>query len=58
MYKNCYYQRERNRIHIWDDKLGYKSFPYTKYAYEKAENGQCISLYGDKLTKIYKFKKK
>jgi DNA polymerase elongation subunit (family B) len=31
--------------------------PYTKYAYEPAENGQYTSLYGDKLSKIYKFKK-
>lgn len=57
MYKNVYYQRERNMIHIWDSVVGYKSFPFTKYAYEKAENGQDVSLYGDKLSKIYKFKK-
>ena len=57
MYQNCYYQREKNLVHLWDDKLGYRSFPYTRYAYEKAENGEHVSLYGDRLTKIYKFKK-
>jgi len=56
MYQNCYYQREKNLVHIWDDKQGYRSFPYTRYAYEKAERGDYTSLYGDKLTKIYKFK--
>jgi DNA polymerase elongation subunit (family B) len=57
MYKNAYYQREKNLIHLWDDRLGYRSFPYTRYAYEKAERGEYTSIYGDKLTKIYKFKK-
>ena len=45
MYQNVYYQRERNLVHLWDDKLGYRSFPYTRYAYEKAERGQYTSLY-------------
>jgi len=26
MYQNIYYQREKNLIHLWDDKLGYRSF--------------------------------
>ena len=39
MYKNCYYQREKNLVHLWDDKQGYRTFPYTRYAYEKAANG-------------------
>jgi DNA polymerase elongation subunit (family B) len=57
MYQNIYYQRERNLIHLWDDQRGYTSFPYTRYAYEKADNGEALSIYGDRLTKIYKFKK-
>ena len=57
MYKNIYYQREKNLIHLWDDQRGYSSFPYTRYAYEKATNGEARSIYGDKLTKIYKFSK-
>jgi DNA polymerase elongation subunit (family B) len=56
MYQNAYYQREKNLVHIWDDKQGYRSFPYTRYAYEKAANGEYTTLYGDKVTKIYKFK--
>jgi len=57
MYQNAYYQREKNLVHIWDDKLGYRSFPYSRYAYEKSQNGEYTSLYGDKLSKIFKFKK-
>ena len=56
-YQNIYYQREKNLIHLWDDTQGYRSFPYTRYAYERAENGESLSIYGDKLTKIYKFSK-
>jgi DNA polymerase elongation subunit (family B) len=55
-YQNAYYQREKNLVHLWDDKLGYRSFPYTRYAYERAANGEYTTLYGDKVTKIYKFK--
>ena len=57
MYQNIYYQREKNLIHLWDDTRGYTSFPYTRYAYEPAERGEFRSIYGDKLTKIYKFSK-
>jgi DNA polymerase elongation subunit (family B) len=32
------------------------AYPYTRYAYERAERGEFKSIYGDKLTKIYKFK--
>src|SRR6056300_1297385 len=57
MYQNDYYQREKNLVHIWDDKKGYFNFPYTRYAYEKADRGEFTTLYGDKVTKIYKFTK-
>ena len=44
-------------MHIWDDTQGYRAFPYTRYAYEKASRGEYTTLYGDTVTKIYKFKK-
>lgn len=56
MYQSAYYQREKNLMHIWDDQLGYRNFPYKRYAYEKDPNGEYESIYGDKLKKIYKFK--
>src|SRR5210317_763110 len=57
MYQNAYYQREKNLVHIWDDKLGYRSFPYTRYAYQKTQNGEYTTLYSDTVTKIYKYTK-
>ena len=57
MYQNAYYQRQKNLIHIWDDVKGYFTMPYTRYAYERATNGEYQSIYGDRLTKIYKFSK-
>jgi DNA polymerase elongation subunit (family B) len=57
MYKNIYYERQRNLMHIWDDLRGYFTMPYKKYAYVKDPNGQYTSMYGDKLTKIYKWEK-
>jgi DNA polymerase elongation subunit (family B) len=57
MYQNIFLERQRNLIHLWDDTLGYRTFPYQKYAYVKDPNGQYTSMYGDRLTKIYKWDK-
>jgi DNA polymerase elongation subunit (family B) len=57
LYKNVYYQREKNLVHLWDDKQGYRTFPYTRYAYERAERGEYTTLYGEKVTKIHRYSK-
>jgi DNA polymerase elongation subunit (family B) len=57
MYKNIYYQRAKNLIHLWDDTNGYSTMPYRKYAYKKDPYGQYQSIYGDKLTRISKWEK-
>jgi DNA polymerase elongation subunit (family B) len=57
MYQNIYYERQKNLIHLWDDKSGYQTFPYRKYAYKKDPYGEYRSMYGDKLTKIGKWEK-
>ena len=57
MYQNIFLERQRNLIHLWDDTLGYRTFPYKKYAYVKDPNGEYTSMYGDRLTKIYKWDK-
>ena len=57
MYQNIYYQREKNLIHLWDDGRGYLTFPYKRYAYKKAKHGEYESIHGDRLTKIYKFRR-
>jgi len=56
-YQNIFYERQKNLIHLWDDKSGYQTFPYRKYAYKKDQYGQYRSMYGDKLTKIAKWEK-
>ena len=57
MYQNIFFERNRNLIHLWDDTLGYRTFPYKKYAYIKDPNGQYESMYGDRLTKVFKWEK-
>ena len=57
MYQNIYYERAKNTIHLWDDKSGYQTMPYRKYAYKKDPYGTYRSMYGDKLTKIGKWEK-
>ena len=44
-------------MHIWDDKFGYRTFRYKKYAYVKNRAGTYVSLYGDKLKRINKWDK-
>ena len=57
MYQNIFFERQKNLIHLWDDTLGYRTFPYQRYAYVKDPNGQHQSMYGDKLTKVFKWEK-
>jgi len=57
MYQNIYYERQKNLIHLWDDKSGYQTMPYRKYAYKKDPHGQYQSMYGDRLTKVGKWEK-
>jgi DNA polymerase elongation subunit (family B) len=57
MYQNIFLERQRNLIHLWDDTLGYRTFPYKKYAYKKDPNGEHTSMYGDRLTKVFKWEK-
>ncbi len=57
MYQNIFLERQRNLIHLWDDTLGYRTFPYQKYAYVKDPNGEYTSMHGDRLTKVYKWEK-
>jgi len=58
MYQDIYYDNFKNKVHIWDDVKGHIVIPYKKYAYKKDNYGTYVSLYGDKLKKIYKFDKK
>ena len=55
MYQNIFWDPFGKKVHLWDDKIGYRKFPYKKYAYVKDSYGQYVSLYGDKLKKIYRW---
>ena len=55
MYQNVYYESRKNKVHIWDDKSGHVVVPYKRYAYVKDNYGTHVSLYGDRLKKIYKW---
>ena len=57
MYQNIYYERQKNLMHLWDDKNGYQTMPYRKYAYKKDPHGQHLSMNGEKLTRISKWEK-
>ena len=56
-YTSIFYERNKNLVHLFDDKTGYSTFPYRKYAYKLDPNGQYVSIYGDKLTRISKWEK-
>ena len=55
MYQNIYFDIKTQKVHIWDDEKGYYVIPYKRYAYVKDRNGSHVSLYGDKLRKVFKF---
>ena len=57
MYQNVYYESRKNKVHIWDDKSGHVVVPYKRYAYVKDSYGTHVSLYGEKLKKVYKWEK-
>ena len=57
MYQNVYYQRERNLVHLWDDKLGYQTFRYQPYAFQRNPGGEHVTMYGDRVSKVTKFQK-
>ena len=57
MYQNIYYDSSKRKVHIWDDKNGHVIVPFKKYAYIKDSYGTHVSLYGDKLKKIYRWDK-
>jgi DNA polymerase elongation subunit (family B) len=55
MYQNIHFDPYKKQIHLWDDEKGHIVFPYKKYAYVKNSNGDSVSLYGDKVKKVYRW---
>ena len=60
MYQNLYVERIRGdvfesnsvTIHLWDDRRGYETFDFENYAYKKDPNGDRVSIYGDKVSRV------
>jgi len=57
LYQNIWYDVRKQRMHVFDDKRGYLIVPYKKYAYVKNSNGQHVSLYGDRVKKVFNYDK-
>ena len=55
MYQNLFYDAKKQKVHIWDDESGHYTIPYKRYAYVRDRAGTHVSLYGDKLRKVFKF---
>ena len=57
MYQSIWYDNYKKKFHLWDDKNGYHVIPYRPYAYVKHSGGTHVSLYGDRLKKVFDFDK-
>jgi len=51
-YQNIAYQKNKNLVHVWDDKKGHLQFPFKKYAYKKSAHGRCVALDGSKVERV------
>ena len=51
-YQNIAFQKNKNIVHIWDDKNGHLQFPFKKYAYKKNSHGKYVALDGARLDKV------
>lgn len=52
MYQNIFYDRKRNKIHLWDDVHGYHNFDYKRYGYMRDDDGDQVTMFGDRVQYI------
>lgn len=62
MYQNVYVEEQENSrgiVHLWDDKDGYMSFPYSKfnYAYRPSSHGSYLTMTGVRCDKVFRYRK-
>lgn len=57
MYLNAYYDREEQRIHIWDDVKDHYSMKHKPYAYVKTKSNKSglYSVYGEPVKRIQRW---
>jgi DNA polymerase elongation subunit (family B) len=53
MYQNVFYDKRKNKVHVWDDRRGHLIVPYKKYAYVKHSSGLHHTIDGSKVKKVY-----
>ena len=46
MYNRIFFERNKNLIHLWDDKEGYSKFEFQPYAYISDIKGDKITMSG------------
>jgi len=62
MYQSIFIEHVKDRtfqVHLWDDQEGYACFPYNDfdYAYRIDKQGSTLSLHGQKVKKVRRWKK-
>lgn len=55
MYQNIFFQKGKNKVHLWDDLTGYHVLDFKPYAWRPDPFGEATSLSGVKVSKIYEF---
>ena len=53
-YKNIFYDYKTQKIHLWDDVLGYKIINFEDYLYISSENSETKNIYGESVSRITK----
>jgi DNA polymerase elongation subunit (family B) len=57
LYQNIFYQKGKNKVHLWDDLTGYHVLDFKPYAWRPDPFGEATSLSGVKVSKTYEFTK-
>jgi DNA polymerase elongation subunit (family B) len=57
LYQNIFFQKGKNKVHLWDDLTGYHVMDFKPYAYERNPFGESTTLSGVTVSKTYEFTK-
>ena len=52
MFQSIGYDKKNGIMHVWDDELGHKKFPFKPYAYLPDDAGKHVSLDGTRLKRV------
>ena len=57
MYKNIYYDKNTNTVHLWTDDRGYIKSVYKRYGYKKSSTGKYFTLDNTRVEKVTSWSK-